>query len=236
MRQHGRDDSEHPSRQGSCLRMERMTATQGAEASYATKLDTAAVSKSATASGYLHVLCQRRHKKRAAGSPPPPSCVRPEALRALRLALFVSRGQLGRTHVHRARLGGRGVRHGRGETISRHGDRGADDAARRVVVGAEVARVLDRVGEIRLFGGDQVTQIRLHRSQIRLLLRVRELRNRDGGKNADNHHDDQKLDECKALAVHLNVLSRKYYKRDATDSERHGGTDRAVLEMVIVNQ
>src|SRR5207249_8631912 len=40
----------------------------------------------------------------------------------------------------------------------------------------------------------------LHRREIRLLLRVRELRNRDRGQNADDHDDDQKLDQCKSEA------------------------------------
>src|SRR6266702_786856 len=134
---------------------------------------------------------------------PPPWCFRPKALDALRLALFVGRGQRRRTHVNRAGLGRCGVRHGRRETVSRHRDGGANHAARHVVRRTEVAGVLHRVGEIRLFGRNQVAQIRLHRSQIRLFLRVRELRNRDRGQDADDHDHDQKLDQCKSLAVHL---------------------------------
>src|SRR6059036_2577863 len=90
-------------------------------------------------------------KKNGGDRSPPSSCVRPEALRALRLALFVSRGQRRRPDVDSAGLGGRGVRYTSSEAVSRHGDRGADNAARRVVRRPEVARVLDRVGEIRLF-------------------------------------------------------------------------------------
>src|SRR3989442_9246460 len=47
------------------------------------------------------------------------------------------------------------------------------------------------------------SKVGLHRSEIRLLLGVRELRDRDGGKNADDHHYDQKLNERETLAVHL---------------------------------
>src|SRR5207245_10091855 len=53
-----------------------------------------------------------------------------------------------------------------------------------------------------LFRSHEVPEIRLHRSQIRLLLRVGELRNRDGGQNTDDHHNDQKLNEGETLAVH----------------------------------
>src|SRR2546422_9880635 len=60
-----------------------------------------------------------------------------------------------------------------------------------------------RVREIRLFSGHQVPKVGLHRSEIRLLLGVRELRDRDGGKNTDDHHHDQKLNERETLAVHL---------------------------------
>src|SRR6266536_1908710 len=154
---------------------------------------------------------RRPQTRRAAGGSqkkerrvsPPPWCFRPKALDALRLALFVGRGQRCRTHVDRAGLGRCGVRHGRRETVSRHRDGGANHAAGRGVLRAEVARVLHRVGEIRLFGGNQVAQIRLHRRQIRLLLRVRELRNRDRGQDADDHDHDQKLNECETLPIHL---------------------------------
>jgi len=44
------------------------------------------------------------------------------------------------------------------------------------VVHAVVAVVLDRVGEVRLFGGHQVPKVRLHRGDVRLRLRVGELR------------------------------------------------------------
>src|SRR6266540_1854791 len=44
----------------------------------------------------------------------------------------------------------------------------------------------------------------LHRvGDVRLLLRVCELRDRDGGQNADDHHHDQQLNERETLAVHF---------------------------------
>ena len=68
------------------------------------------------------------------------------------------------------------------------------------------ARVLRAVGEIRLFSRHEVAEVRLHRGDVGLLLRVRELRNRDRGKNADDDHDDQKFDEGEAFAVvHLRL-------------------------------
>src|SRR2546430_7389961 len=51
--------------------------------------------------------------------------------------------------------------------------------------------------------------IGFHRSDVRLLLGVRELRDRDGGKNADDHHHDQKLNERETLAVHLGHLAEE---------------------------
>src|SRR6267154_4169517 len=151
-----------------------------------------------------------RHKKKERRVSPPPRCFRPKALDALRLALFVGRGKRRRTHVNRAGLRRGRVRHGRRETVSRHRDGGANHATGRGVRRAEVAGVLHRVGEIRLFGGNEVAQVRLHRREIRLLLRVRELRNRDRGQNADDHDHDQKLDQCKALTVHLTNLPCRY--------------------------
>src|SRR6478752_5906771 len=58
-----------------------------------------------------------------------------------------------------------------------------------------VRRILGRIREVRLFSRDQVAQIRLHGGDVRLRLRVGELRDRDRGKNTDDHDDDQKLDE-----------------------------------------
>src|SRR2546430_5341155 len=51
--------------------------------------------------------------------------------------------------------------------------------------------------------GVQASDIAIYRGDVRLLLGVRELRDRDGGKNADDHHHDQKLNERETLAVHL---------------------------------
>src|SRR5229473_2956709 len=89
--------------------------------------------------------------------------------------------------------------------------------------------VLDRVGEVRLFGGHHVPKVRLHGGDVRLRLRVGELRDRDGGQNPDDHHHDQQLDERETLAVHLTLLPLKsILKRDfpLTD-EASPGTDGA---------
>src|SRR4029077_1932366 len=66
----------------------------------------------------------------------------------------------------------------------------------------QVGRVVRRIGEEALFRGHHVAEVRLHRGDIRLRLRVRELRDRNRGENADDHDDDQQLDEGEALAVH----------------------------------
>src|SRR5207249_4738632 len=66
-------------------------------------------------------------------------------------------------------------------------------------------RVLDGVGEVRLFRRHQVAQVRLHRGEVRLFLRVGKLRDRDRGQNADDHDHDQQLNERKTLAVHLDI-------------------------------
>ena len=52
---------------------------------------------------------------------------------------------------------------------------------------------------VALFVGRAVAKVSLHRCEISLLLRVGELRNRDRGKNADNHDNDQKLDQRETL-------------------------------------
>src|SRR5712692_810262 len=66
----------------------------------------------------------------------------------------------------------------------------------------DAGRVLHRVGKIRLFGRDQVAQVRLHRGDVRLRLGVRELRDRDRGQDADDHDHDQELNERETLTVH----------------------------------
>src|SRR5215208_5152274 len=84
------------------------------------------------------------------------------------------------------------------------------DTGRALVAGrAEVrrrARVEARVvSEVRLLGRDEVAEVRLHRGDVRLLLRVRELRDRDRGKNAEDHDDNQELEQRETLlggAVH----------------------------------
>src|ERR1700730_18037936 len=57
------------------------------------------------------------------------------------------------------------------------------------------------VGGVLLFIGREVTKVRLHRGDMRLVLRVRKLRNRNRRENTNDHDYDQKLDECKALFV-----------------------------------
>src|SRR5204863_7722993 len=60
--------------------------------------------------------------------------------------------------------------------------------------------VLDGVGEVRLLSSHQVTKVGLHRGEVSLPLRIGELRDRDGGQDADDHHHDQQLNERKTLA------------------------------------
>src|SRR5437879_11888692 len=88
--------------------------------------------------------------------------------------------------VNGAGLGRGGMADPRRPAVGGRGDGRAHDTTRGVEVGAQTGSVLHRVGEIRLFGGHEVPEIRLHRSQIRLLVPVGELRNRDGGQNPDD--------------------------------------------------
>src|SRR5215208_5018192 len=89
-------------------------------------------------------------------------------------------------------------------------------AGRRVVVRrraparAERVRHVDRDarrrGEVGLLRGHEVAQVRLHRGHVGLLLRVRELRDRDRRENADDHDHDQQLDQRETLARVLHHL------------------------------
>src|SRR5436305_10770395 len=63
------------------------------------------------------------------------------------------------------------------------------------------------VGSVLLFVGRHVAKVRLHRGDVRLILGVSELRNRNRGKNADNHDYDQKLNERKALFIACHYIS-----------------------------
>src|SRR2546423_10841915 len=65
--------------------------------------------------------------------------------------------------------------------------------------------VLHGVGEDRLLSRHEVTHVGLHRSDVSLPLRVGELRDRDGGQDADDYHHDQQLNERKTLAVHVTL-------------------------------
>src|ERR1700686_410975 len=74
---------------------------------------------------------------------------------------------------------------------------------RREALGRTVTREVRAVvvGGILLFIRREVTKVRLHRGDIRLVLRVRKLRDRDRGKNADDDDDDQKLDKGESLFI-----------------------------------
>src|SRR2546423_10010303 len=67
------------------------------------------------------------------------------------------------------------------------------------------------VSGVLLFVGRQVAKVRLHRCDVRLVLGVGELRNRNRGKNADDDDYDQKLNECKTLFVahHMKILGKE---------------------------
>src|SRR4029079_19427207 len=83
------------------------------------------------------------------------------------------------------------------------------DAGRRLELHAlgRVRRILGRIREVGLLGRHQVAQIRLHGGDVRLRLRVGELRDRDRGKNTDDHDDDQKLDEGETATGRANFWS-----------------------------
>src|SRR5437762_1698027 len=85
----------------------------------------------------MHFALLDTPQKKSGGVSPAALIFRPEPLDALRLALFVGRSKRRRPDVHSARLGGRGMRHRRGETVSRHRNGGADNAARHVIRRAE---------------------------------------------------------------------------------------------------
>src|SRR2546430_13421570 len=55
------------------------------------------------------------------------------------------------------------------------------------------------VSSVLLFVGRHVAKVRLHRGDVRLVLGVGELRNRNRGKNADDDDYDQKLDQRETL-------------------------------------
>src|SRR5438034_426859 len=115
--------------------------------------------------------------------------------------LFRSRDRHGPAAVTGREADGAEVVPGRDAEVDR--TRGGRRGARRG------RAVLDRVGEVRLFGGHQVPKVRLHRGDVRLRLRVGELRDRDGGQDADDYHHNQQLNECETLAVHLTLLPLK---------------------------
>src|SRR2546422_4233554 len=71
-----------------------------------------------------------------------------------------------------------------------------------------------RVREIRLFSGHQVPKVGLHRSEIRLLLGVRELRDRDGGKNADRSEEHTSELQSRLHLVCRLLLEKKKKKNN----------------------
>ena len=84
--------------------------------------------------------------------------------------------------------------------------RGDDDrerhTGRRSVAHSGLVGGVGRVVVIVLFlSCNQVAQVRLHGRHVRLLLGVSELRNGDGCQNADDHNDDQQLDQREAVLV-----------------------------------
>src|SRR5690606_4028554 len=88
---------------------------------------------------------------------------------------------------------------------------GGDAGAARVRV------VVRRVAVEDLLRGDDLLEIRLHRGHVGLLARLAELRDRDGGQDADDHDHDQQLDEREALPVlkHASLLFGLWWKETA---------------------
>src|SRR5438105_5789799 len=147
-------------------------------------------------------------------------------LNALRIALYALRTALNALRDEAARLtiAGRGngrvrgvdadtarrtgqlaMRHRRVPVPgTRHDRRYAD--ARRVLIAVlrdegRRTRVVGRIREERFLSSYEVAQVRLHRRDVRLRLRVGELRDRDRGQDADDDDHDQQLDERKALSI-----------------------------------
>src|SRR2546428_6079555 len=139
----------------------------------------------------------------------------PTLFRSLRLAFLVRRLNRRGPDVDRAGLRGVDVLDVRRPAVSGRGDRRRGVTRRLHEVNPARAvrgRVLHRIREIRLFSGHQVPKVGLHRSDVCLLLGVRELRDRDGGKNADDHSYDENMTERQTLAdlvVRL-VIERAY--------------------------
>ena len=94
----------------------------------------------------------------------------------------------------RAGLRGRAVARRSGPTGRRYRAHRDGHTRGRLVVRAHRGRAVGVrtvvVGEIRFLRRNEVAKIRLHRGDVRLFLRVRELRNRDRGQDADDDDDD----------------------------------------------
>src|SRR5439155_9206539 len=78
--------------------------------------------------------------------------------------------------------------------------------------------------------GHQVPKVRLHGGDVRLRLRVGELRDRDGGQDADDHHHNQQLNECETLAVHLTLLPLKSISREPRKPGEAGFSQRWMMQ------
>src|SRR5690606_28021750 len=88
----------------------------------------------------------------------------------------------------------------------------ADAAGRREVERRHVGRIVVVVVRIRvvdLLLGSQVLEVRLHGREVGPLTRLAELGDGDRGQDADDHHDDQQLDQREPLTSldHDPVLS-----------------------------
>src|SRR6266498_3984383 len=88
------------------------------------------------------------------------------------------------------RAGNRGSRH---RHVLRRGK-----ALRRAAAGEVLPGAVDGVA---FLVRGEVAEVSIHRRDVSLLLGVRELRNRDRGKNADDDDHDEKLDQCETLLV-----------------------------------
>src|SRR4029079_8977346 len=91
----------------------------------------------------------------------------------------------------------------------------------REALGRSVSREVRAraVSGVALFICGEVTQVILHRRNVCLLLRVRELRNRNRGKNTDDDDNDEKLDQRKALLLalyHCKMLLREWWALGGT--------------------
>ena len=69
------------------------------------------------------------------------------------------------------------------------------------------------VVEIRLHRRHAVPEVRFHCRHVGPVLRVRELRDGDGGKDADDHDHDQQLNEGETVALIIIISIRTVERR-----------------------